>query len=62
MILFDTTYPPPTTSIPPPTHTASTGAPSEVSWMVPASVGLVLVAALVFRIASNRVDRFKQGG
>jgi hypothetical protein len=55
-----TTYPPPTHSItttPPPPSTAVTGAPSEVSWMVPAMLLLAVVGlSLVLRFARARKD------
>ncbi len=63
MNLFDTTYPPPTTSIPPtdPSSTASTGAPASISMMVPGIFVLVILGATALRIASNRTRKFKHG-
>lgn len=64
MILLDSssTYPPTTTSttmVPPPSHTADTGAPGGINWMVISAVGLVILAAIVLRAASERSRRLR---
>lgn len=49
-----TTYPPTVTTSPPPTSTASTGAPTSVGWMVPAIIVLVVLGAVALRIATRK--------
>ncbi len=52
MNLYDnSTYPPPTTSVPPSPPTAVTGFPASTDWMLPAILVLVVMGAAALRIA-----------